>query len=54
VIKVMELPVSAMDIGVREALTTMVSSAGSEVSAALNEGVAAHASAAPKNNLANT
>jgi hypothetical protein len=50
----MELPVSAMGHGVREALTTMVSSAGSEVSAAPNTGIAAHANAAPMNSFADT
>jgi len=43
-----------MDNGVREALTTMVSSSGFEVSVALNTGVAVHARAAPINSLANT
>jgi hypothetical protein len=43
-----------MDIGVREALTTMVSSAWSDGSAARSIGIAAHANAAPMSSFANT
>jgi hypothetical protein len=48
----MALPVSEMDSGVREAVTSMVSRASVE-GWALNPEAAVHARAAPMNSLAN-